>query len=66
MMQNEYKSKKSHSVFIVKGDKDRAYLIASGEAATLPKVLKAIERVRKEGGDFATVDWTARQLSNTY
>ena len=65
-MTHEYKSRKSNSVFIASGEKDRAYLIVTGEAATLPKVLKAIERIRREGGDFATVDWEARLLSNTY
>lgn len=43
-----------------------AYLVVSGEAATMPKVLKEIERIRREGSDFATVAWVARMFANTY
>ena len=52
--------------FIVKGEPNRAYLAAEGEASTNAKVLKECERVRREGGNFATVEWIARQLSRTY
>lgn len=66
MSERVYKSRKSASQFIVRGEPSRAYLIAEGEASTHGKVIKEIERIRREGGDFATVDWIARQLSNTY
>lgn len=66
MMQEEYRSRKSNSVFVAKGEKERAFLIVSGEAATLPKVIKEVGRIRKEGADFMTVDWVARQFANTY
>lgn len=66
MSEHVYKSMKSESQFIVRGEPDRAYLIAQGEASTKAKVLKEIQRIRREGGDFATVDWIARQMANTY
>ena len=61
-----YKSRKSHSEFTVKGTPTRAYLAVSGDAATNPKVLKQIGDVRNGSYDFATVDWIARQLKETY
>lgn len=61
-----YKSRKSRSEFSVKGTPTRAYLAVSGEAATNQKVLKQISDVRKGSYDFATVDWMARQLKETY
>lgn len=61
-----YKSRKSHSEFSVKGTPTRAYLAVSGDAATNPKVLKQIGDVRKGSYDFATVDWIARQLKEIY
>ncbi len=61
-----YKSRKSRSEFSVKGTPTRAYLAVSGDAATNPKVLKQIDDVRKGSYDFATVDWMARQLKETY
>ena len=61
-----YKSRKSRSEFTVKGTPTRAFLAASGEAATNPKVLKQIGDVRKGSYDFATVDWMARQLKESY
>lgn len=66
MSERVYKSRKSNSEFIVRGEPGRAYLIANGEASTTSKVLKEIERIRREGSDFATVDWIARMMSNTY
>ena len=62
----KYESKKSNSTFIVRGTDKRAYLIAYGEAATKKKVIDECERIRKQGGDFMTVAWTARMLSNTF
>lgn len=61
-----YKSRKSRSEFSVNGTPTRAFLAVSGEAATNPKVLKQISDVRKGSYDFATVDWMARQLKETY
>ena len=66
MSERIYKSRKSASQFIARGEPNRAYLIAEGEASTKGKVLREIERIRKEGADFATVDWTARQMAATY
>ena len=60
------KSRKSRSEFTVKGTPIRAFLAVSGEAATNPKVMKQIADVRKGSYDFATVDWMARQLKETY
>ena len=60
----EHRGKRTRSVFIAKGTKERAFLIVTGEAATLPKVIKEIARVRTGGGDFNTVAWTARKLAN--
>ena len=65
-MEKEYKSTRSSSTFVARGDKERAYLIVHGEASTKAKVLKEIQRIQREGGDFATVDWIARQMANTY
>ena len=62
----EYKYKKSHSIFAAKGTPRRAFIAVTGEAATNPKVLKAVNGIRVSGADFATADWTARMLSNTY
>ena len=64
--ENEYKSTKSHSTFVCRGKKKRAFLIVTGEAASFAKVTAAVEKVRIGGGNFAEVDWLARQLSNTY
>lgn len=52
MMEKEYKSTKSHSTFVARGEKDRAYLIVNGEAATKAKVKKEVERIRIGGGSW--------------
>ena len=62
----EYKSRKSQSVYTVTGTPSRAYLAVSGEASTNQKVLKLVDEVRKNKTDFATAEWEARMLSNTY
>lgn len=62
----EYKSKKSHSIFAAKGTPRRAFIAVTGEAATNAKVLKAVNGIRVSGADFATAEWTARMLANTY
>lgn len=66
MAERTYKSRKSNTVYIVSGEPRRAYLQATGEKANNPKVIEQIADVRKGGYDFATVDWIARQLSNTH
>lgn len=66
MAERIYKSRKSKTQYIVSGDPNRAYLQATGEMANNPKVMAQIDDARRSGYDFATVDWMARQLSNTY
>jgi hypothetical protein len=66
MMEKEYKSTRSASTFVARGENDRAYLIVHGEAATKAKVKKEVERIRIGGGSFWEVDATARQLAATY
>lgn len=66
MMEKEYKSTKSHSTFVARGDKERAYLIVHGEAAAIGKVKKEVERIRIGGGSFWEVNTLARQLAATY
>lgn len=66
MMEKEYRSTKSHSTFVARGEKDRAYLIVNGEAATKAKVMKEVERVRIGGGSFWEVNALAKQLAATY
>ena len=65
-MEQEHKSTKSHSTFVARGEKDRAYLIVHGEAATRAKVMKEVERIRIGGGSFWEVNALARQLAATY
>ena len=66
MTEHVYKSKKTASQFIARGEPNRAYLVVEGEAATKSKVMKEVERIRVSGADFATADWTARMLANTF
>ncbi len=66
MMEKEYRSTKSHSTFVARGEKDRAYLIVNGEAATRAKVKKEVERIRIGGGSWWEVDALARQLAATH
>lgn len=65
-MEKEYKSTRSASTFVARGEKDRAYLIVNGEAATKSKVMKEVERIRIGGGSFWEVDTLARQLAATH
>ena len=65
-IEKEHKSTKSHSTFVARGEKDRAYLIVHGEAATIGKVKKEVERIRIGGGSFWEVDTLAKQLAATY
>lgn len=66
MMEKEYRSTKSHSTFVARGEKDRAYLIVNGEAATRAKIKKEVERIRIGGGSWWEVDALARQLAATH
>ena len=66
MMEKGYRSTKSHSTFVARGEKDRAYLIVNGEAATKAKVMKEVERIRVGGGSFWEVNALAKQLAATY
>lgn len=65
-MTYEIKSTRSKTIFTVTGDKSRAYLTVSGEAATNRKVLAEVDRIRRGGSDFASAKWTANQLARTY
>ena len=65
-MRKEYESKKSKSVFIVDGTKDRASLVVTGDASTRSEVKKEVDRVRKQGARWDEADFIARQLSRTY
>jgi len=66
MSEKEYRSTKSHSTFIARGEKDRAYLLVTGEAAAKAKVRKEVERIRIGGGSFWEVDALAKQMAATY
>lgn len=66
MSEKEYRSTKSHSTFIARGEKDRAYLLVTGEAAEKAKVRKEVERIRIGGGSFWEVDALAKQMAATY
>ena len=66
MDEKEYRSAKSNSTFVARGEKDRAYLIVTGEASTKAKVMKEVERVRVGGGSFWEVNALAKQLAATY
>lgn len=65
-MKTEYRSQKSDSVYTAVGEKDRAFLQVTGQAATLPKVKRIVDNVRLGGGTFDQVEFIARQLSHTY
>lgn len=62
----EYRSLKSRTIYIVNGTKTRAYLQVTGEASTNPKVIKEIDRIRRQGGSWYEVEMTAKQFSHTY
>lgn len=66
MSEKEYRSAKSDSRFIVRGEQNRAYLIVSGEAATNTKVQRECERIRRGGATFEMACWIAREFARTY
>lgn len=66
MQECEYRSAKSDSKFIVRGEPGRAYLIVSGEAAANAKVQRECERIRRGGSSFEMACWVAREFARTY
>lgn len=66
MIEKEYRSTKSDSKFIVRGEPGRAYLIVSGEAAANSKVQCECERIRRGGATFEMACWIAREFARTY
>lgn len=66
MPTQEFKSKKSKSIYTVSGTKERAFLTVTGEAYSKAKVQKEIARIRQSGSDFDTAVWTAKMLASTY
>lgn len=62
----EYESKKSRSTYTVSGEKGRAFVTVSGEAANNKKVQAEINRTRRGACDWDTAVWTAKMLSHTY
>ncbi len=66
MLEREYRSAKSDSKFIVRGEPGRAYLIVSGEAASNAKVQRECERIRRGGSTFEMACWVAREFARTY
>lgn len=66
MSEKEYRSAKSDSMFIVRGEPSRAYLIVSGVAATNAKVQRECERIRRGGASFEMACWIAREFARTY
>lgn len=66
MITEEFKSKKSRSVYTVSGSVERTFLTVSGEAATNRKVLDEVARIRKSGATWDEAVWTAKMLANTY
>lgn len=66
MISEEFKSKKSRSVFTVSGNTERTFLTVSGEAATNRKVQDEVARIRKSGATWDEAVWTAKMLAATY
>lgn len=62
----EFKSKKSESVFIVEGTKNRAFLYVTGEASLKRDVRKETDRIRIQGAGWYEAIAIAKQLSATY
>lgn len=66
MPTQEFKFKKSNSIYTVSGTKERAFLTVTGEAYSKAKVQKEIARIRQSGSDWDTAVWTAKMLASTY
>lgn len=66
MKVQEFKSKKSRSVYTVSGSVERTFLTVSGEAASNRKVQDEVARIRRSGASWDDAVWTAKMLQNTY
>lgn len=66
MKVEEFKSKKSRSVYTVSGSVERTFLTVSGEAASNRKVQDEVARIRRSGASWDEAVWTAKMLQNTY
>lgn len=66
MKVQEFKSKKSRSVYTVSGSVERTFLTVSGEAESNRKVQDEVARIRRSGASWDEAVWTAKMLQNTY
>lgn len=66
MEERVYRSKKSETQYIARGEKTRAFLIVTGSEASNKKVVDEVVKIRRGKYDLATVEWIARQLAATY
>lgn len=66
MKVEEFKSRKSRSVYTVSGSVERTFLTVSGEAASNRKVQDEVARIRRSGASWDEAVWTAKMLQNTY
>ena len=66
MPTQEFKSKKSNSVFTVSGKTERTFLTVTGEAYYNKNVQKEIARIRQSGATWDDAVWTAKMLASTY
>lgn len=65
-MKQEFRSVKSGRIYTVEGEKSRAFVTVSGEAANNRKAKAEVERIRKSGATWDEAVWTARMLAKTY
>lgn len=66
MPTQEFRSKKSHSIFTVSGKVERTLLTVTGEAFYNRKVQAEIARIRRSGATWDEAVWTAKMLASTY
>lgn len=62
----EFRSKKSRTIYTVSGSVERTFLTVSGEAASNRKVQDEVARIRRSGASWDEAVWTAKMLQNTY
>ena len=62
----EFRSKKSRTIYTVSGSVERTFLTVSGEAANNRKVQNEVARIRRSGASWDEAVWTAKMLQNTY
>lgn len=62
----EFRSKKSRTIYTVSGSVERTFLTVSGEAASNRKVQNEVARIRRSGASWDEAVWTAKMLQNTY